>query len=369
MSMEAASGPVALSRFEQLRQAREIVRTEGQALLSLADQLGEEFCEAAALLFACRGSVIVSGMGKAGLVGQKIAATLASTGTRSHFLHPGEAFHGDLGRVHQEDVLLMLSFSGETEEVTRLLPCLRAVPIVAITGRPASTLARGAAVTLDLGDLREAGSLGLAPSTSTTAMLALGDALALVMSRMRSFGPHDFVRFHPGGSLGRKLAKVDDVLRPLRECRIAPESTTVRDVLVRVGRPGRRTGAVMLVDENGDLTGIFTDSDLARLLETRRDNCIDGPIGDVMTKAPRTVRLGAMMVDAVQILAEQRISELPVVDDSGRPVGLIDITDIVAWLPRENMPAESPQTSESRPGAAPRTVQFPQPSNHGSRNE
>lgn len=333
MNMEAARQSEVLSRFEQMRLAREIIHSEGQALLALSERLGEEFCEAIALLFRCRGSVIVSGMGKAGLVGQKIAATLASTGTRSHFLHPGEAIHGDLGRVHRDDVVLMLSFSGETEEVTRLLPSLVQIPLVAITGRPSSALARAAAVTLDLGPLREACTLGLAPSTSTTAMLAMGDALALVMSRMRRFGPHDFVRFHPGGSLGRKLAKVDDVMRPLEQCRVAPQSKTVREVFVQVSRPGRRTGAVMLTDAQGRLTGVFTDSDLARLLENRRDACIDGPVADVMTRSPRTAAAGTMMPEAVRILVDSRISELPVIDHRGRPVGMVDITDVVAWLP------------------------------------
>ncbi|MCL4207072.1 MAG: KpsF/GutQ family sugar-phosphate isomerase [Pirellulaceae bacterium] len=333
MSMEAIRQPESLSHFEQLRLAREIVRAEGQALLALSDRLGEEFCSAIELLFHCRGSVIVSGMGKAGLVGQKIAATLASTGTRSHFLHPGEAIHGDLGRVHRDDVVLMLSFSGETEEVTRLLPSLSAIPLVAITGRATSTLARHASVVLDLGPLREACTLGLAPSTSTTAMLAVGDALALVMSRMRRFGPYDFVRFHPGGSLGRKLTKVDEVMRSLDQCRVAGEACTVREVFVQASRPGRRSGAVMLTDSQGCLTGVFTDSDLARLLENRKDFCIDGPVGDVMTRGPRSVLAGTMMTEAIRILAERKISELPVVDQVGRPVGMIDITDVVAWLP------------------------------------
>jgi arabinose-5-phosphate isomerase len=288
--------------------------------------------------------VIVSGMGKAGLVGQKIAATLASTGTRSHFLHPGEAIHGDLGRVHRDDVVLMLSFSGETEEVTRLLPSLSAIPLVAITGRATSTLARHASVVLDLGPLREACTLGLAPSTSTTAMLAVGDALALVMSRMRRFGPYDFVRFHPGGSLGRKLTKVDEVMRSLDQCRVAGEVCTVREVFVQASRPGRRSGAVMLTDSQGCLTGLFTDSDLARLLENRKDFCIDGPVADVMTRGPRSVLAGTMMTDAIRILAERKISELPVVDPTGRPVGMIDITDVVAWLPE---PPRSFQSEES----------------------
>ncbi len=358
MSTEAVRQAESLSRFEQLRLAREILRTEGQALLALSERLGEEFCEAIDLLFQCRGNVIVSGMGKAGLVGQKIAATLASTGTRSHFLHPGEAVHGDLGRVHRDDVVLMLSFSGETEEVTRLLPSLQDIPLIAITGRPASALARAAAVTLDLGPLREACTLGLAPSTSTTAMLAVGDALALVMSRMRRFGPHDFVRFHPGGSLGRKLTKVDDVMRPLDQCRVAEESRTVRDVFVHASRPGRRSGAVMLTDAQGRLTGVFTDSDLARLLENRKDTCIDGPVGGVMTRDPRTVLTGTMMPEAIRMLAERKISELPVVDHAGRPVGMIDITDVVAWLPKPTEESETEAGSTADDGTEPSTVPF-----------
>jgi arabinose-5-phosphate isomerase len=336
--------------------AREVLRTEGQALLSLSERLGDDFCRAVDILFHCHGSVIVSGMGKAGLVGQKIAATLASTGTRSHFLHPGEAIHGDLGRVHHDDAVLMLSFSGETDEVTRLLPSLRAIPLVAITGKPHSTLGRQAAVTLDLGPIREACTLGLAPSTSTTAMLALGDALALVLSRMRGFGALDFVRFHPGGSLGRKLAKVDDLMRPLEECRVAREDKTVRDVFVDVSRPGRRTGAIMLTDANGLLTGIFTDSDLARLLETRRDRYIDGPVRDVMTHRPRTVRSGSAMGDALEVLAERKISELPVIDADGRPRGLLDITDVVGLLPREVSAAEAAGTMLASETDAPATV-------------
>jgi arabinose-5-phosphate isomerase len=347
MNAQSASRPTAFSRFEQIRLAREIVRDEGQALLSLAERIGDEFCDALDVLFNCRGSVIVSGMGKAGLVGQKISATLASTGTRSHFLHPGEAFHGDLGRVHHEDAVLVLSFSGETEEITRLLPSLREVPVVAVTGKPTSSLARHATVTLDLGSIREVCALGLAPSTSTTAMLALGDALALVMSRMRQFGPLDFVRFHPGGSLGRKLAKVDDLMRPLDQCRVARQTGTVRQVFIEVSRPGRRTGAIILTDDQGRLAGIFTDSDLARLLETCREGHIDQPISEVMTRSPRTVQSGTAMSEALVILAKRRISELPVIDGQGRPVGLIDITDVVGLLPRDAAAAEAEQPAQS----------------------
>lgn len=337
MSMDAAARLGSFSPFEQLRYAREIIQIEGESLCRLAGRLGAEFCAAVAAVDRCAGTVVVTGMGKAGLIGQKISATLASTGTRSIFLHPAEAVHGDLGRVHADDVVLALSQSGETEEVVRILPSLAAlgVPIVAVTAKGGSTLGRAAAVTLELGPLREACPLGLAPSTSTTAMLALGDALALVASRLKCFGRRDFARLHPGGSLGRRLAKVEDRMRPIDQCRVAGSTQTVRQVFVALERPGRRSGAIMLVDAAGRLAGIFTDSDLARLFEARRDEALDRPIGEVMTSRPTTVPLGAMLIDAVGVMAERKFSELPVVDAAGRPVGLLDITDLMEMIPDE----------------------------------
>jgi arabinose-5-phosphate isomerase len=337
MSRDARAATPALGPAEQLRYAREVVRLEGQALLQVASRLDERFAAAAELLFACRGSVIVSGMGKAGLIGQKLAATLASTGTRSHFLHPAEAVHGDLGRVHSSDIVLALSKSGQTEELLRLLPTLGQleVPIVAITASDQSPLAQAAQVVLPLGPLQEACSLGLAPSTSTTAMLALGDALALVVSRMRGFRHEDFYVFHPAGNLGRQLSHVEEHMRPLAACRTAREAATVREVFVAHSRPGRRSGAIMLTGDDGRLSGIFTDSDLARLFESRRDDAFDAPIRLVMTPQPRSVQRGSMMADAVEIMAERKISELPVVDEAGCPVGLIDITDVVGMIPEE----------------------------------
>jgi arabinose-5-phosphate isomerase len=344
MSMEAAAAATGdLSPFEQLRFARHVILTESRALARLADRLDGEFCRAVELVHSCRGNVIVCGMGKAGLIGQKIMATMASTGTPSHCLHPAEAVHGDLGRVRRGDVVLMLSQSGETEEIVRLLPslCEFGVPIVAITASTASSLGRAATVTVELGPLEEACSLGLAPSTSTTAMLALGDALALVVSQMRRFSREDFARFHPAGSLGSKLSRVEQHARPLGQCRVSSEEQTVREVLVGAAMPGRRTGATMLVDQQGCLSGIFTDSDLARLFEHHRDGELDHPISNVMTRNPLRVEVGSMMVDAVSIMAGRKISELPVVDADGKPVGLIDITDVVAMLPKEAAPAES----------------------------
>ena len=347
MGVPQRIAPEAQSPFEQLRLAREVIRTEGQTLLTLADRLGEEFCQAAALLSATRGSVIVSGMGKAGLIGQKITATLASTGTRSHFLHPSEAIHGDLGRVHADDVVLMLSFSGKTEEVVRILPSLRELgaSIIALTGDRKSPLARHAVITLDLGSINEACPLGLAPTASTTAMLAVGDALALVVSRAKGFSSEDFARFHPGGNLGRKLAKVEELMRPREQCRVAKQSQTLRETLVAQSRPGRRTGAIMIVDESDRLVGIFTDSDLARLLEAKREAAIDGPLSSVMTRAPTTIGVGQLLSAACEILSQRKISELPVVDQELRPMGLIDITDVVGSAPDNDVASSQSQVS------------------------
>lgn len=354
MNASPASTPQALGPYEQFRYGREVLQVEGEALVALAKRLEQkEFCRAVELICDCQGSVIVSGMGKAGLVGQKIVATLASTGTPSHFLHPGEAIHGDLGRIQACDVVLMLSFSGETEEVVRLLPSLAEMgaKVIAVTGKAESTLARGAEVTLDLGPIREACSLGLAPSTSTTAMMAMGDALALVVSRVRQFGAEDFARFHPGGSLGRKLAKVDEFMRPLAQCRVSQQTQSVREVFVGLSRPGRRSGAIMVTDFEGTLRGIFTDSDLARLLEANRDDAFDGPLADVMTRSPKSVTASSPLSQSVDILAGGKISELPVVDAAGKPVGMIDITDVVGLLPREDLPAQSSKSIVTPPAS------------------
>ena len=328
---------------------RSVLEQEARALQSLAEELdGESFHRAVSLLHACRGNVIVSGMGKAGLIAQKIAATLASTGTPSHFLHPAEAIHGDLGRVQRGDVAVILSHSGETEEVVRLLPSLAfsRVPVLAITGRESSRLAQDAAITLCIGSLREAGSLALAPTTSTTAMLALGDALAVAVSQRKRFTPEDFARYHPGGSLGRQLSRVEEVMRPLNECRVAGEDQTVREVFVSQGKPGRRSGAILVTNAAFQLVGIFTDSDLARLLESQRDSQLDQPIASVMTRNPVSVVTGTLLPEAIRELRSRKISELPVVDHNRCPNGLIDITDVVACMPSEATESEFDSTRE-----------------------
>src|SRR5580700_4102832 len=335
MGSAAERAIIPYGHFELLREAREVMEEEAAGLNKVAAALDEEFCKAADLLCECRGSVIVTGMGKAGLIGRKIAATLSSTGTRAHFLHPAEAAHGDLGCLSGDDVLLVLSNSGETEEVCRILPSIRRfdIPIVAITADRTSTLGAAAVAAIEIGHLREAGLHALAPSTSTTAMLAVGDALALVVGRRRGFTPQQFAVFHAGGSLGARLKNVGQLMRQGDALRISPDSKTIREVFTNQSRPGRRTGAVMLVDESGKLSGLFTDSDLAKLLERRCDEQLDRPIAESMARQPVTIGPGALLADAIEILSRNRISELPVVDEAGRPVGIIDITDVVGIVP------------------------------------
>ncbi len=350
MSSVTARQIVPFPQFNQLEEAREILRREADALYGVSDRLDDRFNAAIELLTGCRGCVIVTGMGKAGIVGMKISATLCSTGTRSQFLHPAEAIHGDLGCLCADDVVMALSNSGETEELNRLLPLFaeRSVPVIAVTGSEYSTLGSGARVTIELGHLSEVGVSGLAPSTSTTVMLAIGDALALVTSRQKGFSPRDFAKLHPGGSLGRKLRPVRDLMRSADQVRIAPQTATIREVFAKLSHPGRRTGAVMLVDERGCLSGLFTDSDLARLLERRGDQQLDRPIREVMTSSPLTVAPSATFLEVIDILAGRKISELPVVDQDGRPLGLVDITDVIGCLPQSQEESGSERTFGSQ---------------------
>lgn len=328
----------ALTPLEQLREARSVLRDEADALHALSKRLDAEFCVALQMMADGKGCVIVTGVGKAGLIGQKIAATLSSTGTRSYFLHPVEAVHGNLGCVHADDVVLALSNSGETEEIVRLIPLVKRlkVPIIALTATDKSTLGSQADVTIRLGKIHEAGPHGLAPSTSTTAMLAVGDALALVLCQMKGFTPQQFAIFHPGGNLGRKLARVSEIMRKGDELRIAPVSATIGEVFITLAKPGRRTGAVMLVDAAGKLAGLCTDSDLARLLQTYQTLPLERPIAEVMTKSPLTIDPNRRLVDVVEVLSSHKISELPVVDEAGCPVGLIDITDVIGLMPADD---------------------------------
>jgi arabinose-5-phosphate isomerase len=322
---------------EGLAFAREVLRIEAEALARVRERLNVSIAQAADLVHRCAGSVIVTGMGKAGLVGQKLAATLASTGTRAFPLHPGEAVHGDLGRIRGDDIVIALSQSGETEEVLRLLPALRRLgaALIAITERPNSSLGMAADLCIALGPIEEACPLGLAPSASTTALMAVGDALALLVSRMRDFRPEDFLLNHPAGNLGRKLGRVEDLMRTGAQIRRARPDETVREVFVRHAGPRRRSGAILVEDSEQVLLGIFTDSDLARLFERRREADLDRPIGEVMTLDPVRMTVGATIAEAVEALKARKISELPIVDRGGRLVGLVDLTDLIDLVPAE----------------------------------
>ncbi len=324
-----------LTEFEQLRLAQEVIAVEANALQRLSKNLPADFHDAAELIARCEGAVIVTGMGKAGWIGQKISASFASTGTCSHFLHPAEAIHGDLGRVGSRDTVLVFSNSGETDEILHLLPTFKKmqVPIIAVTGKSQSTLVANSEFLLNYGHLEEAGHLGLAPSTSTTAMLALGDALALVVSKIKEFSAADFARFHPGGALGKQLSTVDQIMRPIENCRLADEDESVRAVYLKFASPSRRAGVILVADQLGRLTGLFTDSDLARLLEHGRENQFDLPISQVMTCQPVTIQQGQTTMLAVETMACRNLSELPVIDQFGKPVGLIDITDVISFSP------------------------------------
>jgi arabinose-5-phosphate isomerase len=310
--------------------ARQILHSEATALHEVADRLDFTFVRAVDRLAACRGRVAVSGVGKSADVGAKIVGTMNSTGTRAYLLDPTKALHGDLGMVHPDDIALVMSHSGESEEIVRLLGPLRELSagIIGLTGNGQSTLGRAADVALVYGAVVEACPLTLAPSTSTTIMLALGDALAFVLSEYRQFTAEEFARFHPAGSLGRKLARVESVMRHGDDLRLASADQSVRVVFAQP-RKGRRTGAIMLTESDGRLAGIFTDSDLARLFEQRRDAALDLPIRDVMTVRPITVPIGARVSEALEILRRRKISELPVVDAEGRPAGMLDITDLI----------------------------------------
>ena len=320
------------TRLERLRLIREVVAAEAAALNRVASAIGPAAVDAAERIAACTGSVIVTGVGKAGLVGQKLVATLASTGNRAHFLHPSEAVHGDLGRVGPEDLVWAISNSGRSDELLRIAPHLRShsAGLIVMTASEHNPLAELADVVVTLGQHPEADPLGLAPTTTTTVMLAIGDAIAVLASRLVGFQSSDFARFHPGGSLGHQLAPVDQLMRPLAACRTAPAGGTVRETMIATGRTGRRTGAVMLLSDQGEIVGLFTDSDLAKLLQNRRDDLLDGPIADVMTTSFQKVDSGTRLIDAIAILRDRHISELPVVDPAARPLGLLDITDVIA---------------------------------------
>jgi arabinose-5-phosphate isomerase len=330
--------------LDRLAFARKVLDAEASALRTVAGRLDVSFEALTEILFRCRGRVAVAGVGKSADIGQKLVGTFNSTGTRAYVLDATRAVHGDLGMVHPDDVALLLSHSGESEELLRIVGPLRklASAVTSITGNANGSLARSSDVALVYGQVAEACPNSLAPSTSTTVMLALGDAVAFTLSELRRFTPEDFARFHPAGSLGKKLATVDQCMRRGAELRIAPAAETVRQVFAKVRHTGRRTGAVMLIEPDGTLAGLFTDSDLARLFERATDGAFDRPIAGVMTRNPVTVPPTARVVEAVELLKSRKLSELPVVDGAGRPVGMLDITDLIGIDPDAPVPGSRP---------------------------
>ncbi|HET9594511.1 MAG TPA: KpsF/GutQ family sugar-phosphate isomerase [Anaeromyxobacteraceae bacterium] len=308
---------------------RAVIAAEAAALGQLA--LDGRFAHAVEWILACRGRVVVTGMGKPGFIAQKISATLASTGTPSYYLHPAEAAHGDLGRLAREDVVLALSNSGETEEILRLLPALRRIGarVIALTRDAASPLGRGADLVVPLGAIEEACPMGLAPTASTAALLALGDALAMTLLKNRPFDREEYALYHPGGKLGRGLMKVRDVMRageanPL----VRDDATLAQAVSVMTRTPGR-PGACTVVNAAGALVGVFTDGDLRRLMEAGRIE-LGAAVATAMSRNPRTVRPEALVADAARVLRQARIDQVPVVDEASRPVGLLDVQDLLA---------------------------------------
>lgn len=314
----------------RLARAREVLTVEADAIGRLRERLDESFVHAIDMILACRGHVIVTGMGKAGKIAEKISATFASTGTPSLFLHPAEAVHGDLGRCLKNDVVLILSNSGATEEIVRLLPSIKQIgaKLIAVTSDLLSPLGKAADLNLDLGPIAEACPLGLAPTASTAAMLAMGDALAMVVLESRGFTRDDFALFHPAGSLGLRLLKVRDRMRTGDALPIVSSGKNVRDALAAMHTKGR-AGAALVVDSANLLLGIFTDGDLRRLLMTRGVSFLDDPVDSVMIRTPKTVSADALAAEASRMLHEYHIDQLPVVDDAGRAIGLLDVQDLL----------------------------------------
>jgi arabinose-5-phosphate isomerase len=312
--------------------ARKVIEAEAEAIRAVATIVDDSFSKAVEMIYNCKGACIVTGIGKAGIIGRKISATLASTGTPSHFLHPAEAIHGDLGRLRKDDIVIVLSYGGETDEVTRLINLVKQLEIklIAITGDSDSTLSKYSNVVLCMGEVSEACPLGVAPSVSTTCMLAIGDALAFTVMKGRKFSVEDYVRFHPGGSLGSKLMTVEQsmIFKPGERLPIAEVTDTVKQILEKTSDV-KRHGAVMVVDKDGKLAGIVTDADLRRLLTKHGQAAFELEVSDIMTADCKKIRADALAAEATAIFHKYRIDELPVVDAANRPVGLIDVQDIL----------------------------------------
>lgn len=305
------------------------IRIERSAIEALMDRIDDDFERACSVIMDCSGRVVVTGMGKSGHIGNKIAATLASTGTPAFFVHPGEASHGDLGMITSQDVVLAISNSGNTSEVLTILPLIKRMgaPLISMTGNAGSTLAREAVANLDISVAEEACPLGLAPTSSTTATLVMGDALAVALLEARGFSAEDFALSHPGGSLGRRLLlRVSDIMHTGDQLPRVPEDTTLGAALLEISRKG--LGMTTVVSRDGDLAGIFTDGDLRRSLDKSLDihNTL---IRDVMTRNGKTIKANHLAAEALNIMEETKINALPVTDEQNRLVGAINMHDLL----------------------------------------
>ena len=308
---------------------KEIIDIEVSAISRLRPKINKSFEKAVLMMLNCKSRVILTGMGKPGFIARKLAATLASTGTPSLYLHPAEAMHGDLGMVTAKDLIIAISQSGETEEIVRLLPLLKkkGTPLIAMTSMPKSTLAKYAEVVLDLGVSREACPLNLAPSASTTASLAMGDALALTLLKVKRFRSEDFAELHPGGSLGKRLLRVEDIMRSGRSNPLVKVGTVLRQALLKI--TAARAGSCTIVDQKGRLVGIFTDGDLRRHLREKGEGILSQAVERHATLKPRFILKDKLAEEAYHILESRRIDEIPVVDRKMRVVGLLDVQDLM----------------------------------------
>jgi arabinose-5-phosphate isomerase len=312
-----------------ISEAKEVLRIEAEGIYGLVDRIGSEFAEAVHWIFKARGRVIVSGIGKSGIVGRKIVATLNSTGTKSLFLHPAEALHGDLGMVGQDDVILALSSSGETEELKAMLPTLKdlGTRIICFTGNTDSTLGRNSDLTVYAGVQREACPFGLAPTASTTAMLALGDALSVALINRRRFQPADFRRCHPGGALGERLqVPVDRIMRTGSNIPKVQENTPVSDAIREMD--AKALGSTLVMRNTNKLVGILTDGDLRRGL-CRHERLLTEPVKSIMSKNPKTFKINGSVAQALEIMEQHQITVLPVVGDKGKLLGIIHLHDLL----------------------------------------
>lgn len=325
--------PPPTAAIDLIAEGRRVVEVEATAIRELVARIDRNFARAVDLIRTGHGRLVVSGLGKPGFVAQKLSATFASTGTPSLYLHPAEALHGDLGRVVSGDVVLVLSNSGRTDEVLALLPALKEIgaPVIAITGDQGSPLGEHADVVLDIGAVTEACPLGLAPTASTTAMMVLGDALAMCVASARGLSADQFARLHPGGALGRSLLRVRDVMRAGDRNPLIASGAALADAIAVMTRTPGRPGAAIVVDGAVGLLGIFTDGDLRRLIERSGDALdLTQPVDRLMGRSPRTVAADALIGEAIRLLREHAIDQVVVVDAAAHVAGLLDVQDLLA---------------------------------------